>query len=75
MSSFLNLREPPFAGLSAEERRERGSWVGCIAGALSFSEYSQGLADVGFGSIEITPTDTVADGMHSAIIRAVKAAV
>jgi SAM-dependent methyltransferase len=59
--------------LSAEQRRERGSWVGCIAGALSFSEYSQGLADVGFGSIEITPTDTVADGMHSAIIRAVKA--
>jgi SAM-dependent methyltransferase len=61
--------------LSAEERRERGSWVGCIAGALSFSEYSQGLADAGFGSVEITPTEDVAGGMHSAIIRAVKAAV
>ena len=59
--------------LSADERLERGSWVGCIAGALSFSEYSQGLGDAGFGSIEITPTSDVADGMHSAIIRAVKA--
>ena len=58
--------------LTSEERLERGSWVGCIAGALSFSEYTQGLADAGFGSVEITPTRTVADGMHSAIIRAVK---
>jgi SAM-dependent methyltransferase len=61
--------------LTAEERLERGSWVGCIAGALSFSEYSEGLADAGFRSVEITPTDSVADGMHSAIIRAVKAQV
>ena len=59
--------------LTAEDRLERGSWVGCIAGALSFSEYSKGLADAGFGSVEITPTNSVADGMHSAIIRAVKA--
>lgn len=57
--------------LTLEERRERGSWVGCIAGALSFSEYTDGLADAGFGSIEIVPTNSVADGMHSAIIRAV----
>ena len=60
--------------LTAEERLERGSWVGCIAGALSFSEYADGLATAGFGSIEITPTNSVADGMHSAIIRAVKSA-
>ena len=60
--------------LTAEERLERGSWVGCIAGALSFSEYADGLADAGFGSIEITPTNSVADGMHSAIIQAVKSA-
>jgi hypothetical protein len=58
--------------VSAEERLERGSWVGCIAGALSFSEYARGLSDAGFESVEITPTDSVADGMHSAIIRAVK---
>ena len=58
--------------LSPEERRERGSWVGCIAGALSFSEYAEGLSNAGFESVEITPTNSVADGMHSAIIRAVK---
>ena len=60
--------------LTAEQRRERGSWVGCIAGALSFSEYAEGLAAAGFGSVEITPTNSVADGMHSAIVRAVKPA-
>ncbi len=59
--------------LTAAERRERGSWVGCIAGALSFEEYRGGLASVGFADIEVTPTHQVADGMHSAIIRAVKA--
>jgi SAM-dependent methyltransferase len=58
--------------LSTEERLERGSWVGCIAGALSFSEYSQGLNEAGFDSVEIVPTNSVADGMHSATIRAVK---
>jgi hypothetical protein len=58
--------------LRTEERLERGSWVGCIAGALSFSEYSQGLSEAGFDSVEIVPTNSVADGMHSATIRAVK---
>jgi SAM-dependent methyltransferase len=58
--------------ISVEQRLERGSWVGCIAGALSFSEYAQGLSDAGFESVEITPANSVADGMHSAIIRAVK---
>jgi arsenite methyltransferase len=60
--------------LSAGERGERGAWVGCIAGALSIGEYEQGLADAGFVDIEITPTHEVADGMHSALIRARKSA-
>lgn len=60
--------------LSSDDRLERGSWVGCIAGALSFSEYARGLAHAGFTDVEITPTATVADGMHSAIIRATKPA-
>ncbi|HEX6361038.1 arsenite methyltransferase [Actinophytocola sp.] len=59
-------------GLTAEQRAERGSYVGCIAGALSFTEYRDGLAAAGFTDIEITPTHQVADGMHSAIVRAVK---
>jgi SAM-dependent methyltransferase len=58
--------------LSPADRAERGSYVGCIAGALSTAEYRSGLEAAGFGAISITPTHQVADGMHSAIIRAVK---
>jgi SAM-dependent methyltransferase len=58
--------------LSEAQRLERGSWVGCIAGALSFAEYRSGLERVGFMDISIEPTHSVADGMHSAIIKASK---
>ncbi|MFI9630697.1 arsenite methyltransferase [Streptomyces sp. NPDC052042] len=60
--------------LTPAQRAERGDYVGCIAGALSFAEYRQGLEAVGFTDIELTPTHAVADGMHSAIVRAVKPA-
>jgi len=60
--------------LSPEQRAERGDYVGCIAGALSLTEYRTGLAAAGFTDIEITPTHSVADGMHSAIVRATKPA-
>ncbi|MCP3973071.1 MAG: arsenite methyltransferase [bacterium] len=59
--------------LTGPERLERGSWVGCIAGALGFSEYENGLRSAGFVNISIESTHTVGDGMHSAIIKAVKA--
>jgi arsenite methyltransferase len=58
--------------LSAAERAQRGSFAGCIAGALSFAEYRAGLAAVGLTGIEIVPTHVVADGLHAAIIRAIK---
>jgi arsenite methyltransferase len=58
--------------LTSAERAERGAWVGCIAGALSIEAYEQGLARAGFVDVEITPTHEVADGMHSAIVRARK---
>ncbi len=58
--------------LTPEQRAERGSYVGCIAGALSRSEYLAGLATAGFVDAEVTLTAPVADGMHSAIIRARK---
>lgn len=58
--------------LSPEERAERGDYVGCIAGALSFAEYRQGLEAAGFTGVELTPAHQVADGMHSAVVRAVK---
>ena len=59
-------------GLSPAARAERGSYVGCIAGALSFSEYEAGLRSAGLDEVSVTSTHTVTDGMHSAIIRAAK---
>ncbi|MEV8453676.1 arsenite methyltransferase [Streptomyces sp. NPDC052095] len=58
--------------LTPAQRAERGDYVGCIAGALSFAEYRCGLAAAGFTDIEIVPTHAVADGMHAAIVRATK---
>jgi SAM-dependent methyltransferase len=60
--------------LTPAQRAERGSYVGCIAGALSFSEYRDGLVGAGFTDVEITPTQQVGDGVHSAIVRATKPA-
>jgi arsenite methyltransferase len=59
-------------GLTAEQRAERGSYVGCIAGALSIGEFEAGLQAVGLTDVSVIPTHAVADGMHSAIIRATK---
>jgi arsenite methyltransferase len=59
--------------LSPEDRAERGSYVGCIAGALSREEYRRGLDAAGFTDVEIEFTHAVGDGLHSAIVRAVKA--
>lgn len=58
--------------LTRPQRGERGNWVGCIAGALSIAEYEQGLTDAGFMDVQVTLTHQVADGMHSAIIKARK---
>jgi SAM-dependent methyltransferase len=60
--------------LSPTERAERGSFAGCVAGALSFSEYRAGLEAVGLVDVSVTSTHTVGEGMHSAIIRATKPA-
>jgi SAM-dependent methyltransferase len=56
--------------LTIEERAERGSWVGCIAGALSYSEYRDRLVDAGFSDISLTISHQAADGMDSVIIKA-----
>jgi arsenite methyltransferase len=56
--------------LTPAEREALGSFVGCIAGALSFREYADGLADAGLTDIEIEATHAVAEGMYGAIIRA-----
>jgi ubiquinone/menaquinone biosynthesis C-methylase UbiE len=58
--------------LSAEDRRERGSWTGCIAGALAKGEYEDLLVEAGFEAIEVRFTHEVAPGLHGAIVRAIK---
>ena len=58
--------------LTPKERAERGSYAGCIAGALSMTEFREGLVAAGLQDVSITPTHAVADGMVSAIIKATK---
>jgi SAM-dependent methyltransferase len=60
--------------LTPQERGERGSYVGCIAGALSRTEYLDGLAAAGFVDASVEFTHPVADGLHGAIVRATKPA-
>jgi arsenite methyltransferase len=58
--------------LSPADRAERGDYVGCIAGALSKAEYLAGLEAAGFEDASVEFTHEVADGMHSAIVKARK---
>jgi SAM-dependent methyltransferase len=58
--------------LAPAQRAERGSYVGCIAGALSKGEYEAGLDAAGFEQVSVEFTHQVADGMHGAIVKAVK---
>ncbi len=58
--------------LDPAERAERGSFVGCIAGALSFAEYQTKLRAAGFSDVEVTPVHEVAPEMFSAIVKARK---
>ena len=60
--------------LTPADRAAAGSYVGCIAGALSRAEYLDGLAAAGFAGASVTFTSEAAPGMHSAIVRAVKPA-
>ena len=60
--------------LAPEERAERGSYVGCVAGALSKGEYEAALEAAGFGDVSVEFTHEVAEGMHGAIVKARKPA-
>jgi arsenite methyltransferase len=60
--------------LTPEQRAERGSYVGCIAGALSQTEFETQLAEAGFIEVSVTFTHQVGDGLHSAIIKATRPA-
>ena len=58
--------------LSPADRAARGSWSGCIAGALAVGEYRALLAGAGFRDASVTLTHEVVDGLHGAIVRATK---
>ena len=60
--------------LTAADRLERGSWSGCIAGALGVGEYRRLLAEAGFRDVSIEFTHDVAEGLHGAIVKATKPA-
>jgi arsenite methyltransferase len=59
--------------LTPADRAVLGSHEACIGGALSVSEYREGLAAAGFTDIDITLTYDIVDGMHGAIIGATRA--
>ena len=58
--------------LTPADRAERGSYVGCIAGAMSRQEYLAGLTAAGFVGASVEFTHEAAPQMHGAIIRATK---
>ena len=58
--------------LTPAERAERGSYVGCIAGALSFEEYGDLLMGVGFVDVRVDPTHEITDRMFGATIKATR---
>ncbi|TFC17955.1 hypothetical protein E3O19_05550 [Cryobacterium algoritolerans] len=60
--------------LSAEDRIQRGTFAGCIAGALSHQEYVSALTAAGFVDVSVDYTHEVAPEMHGAIVKAVKPA-
>ncbi|MEU7864348.1 arsenite methyltransferase [Nonomuraea sp. NPDC049141] len=58
----------PAARVAAEQR------IGCVAGALPVAEYRRLLAAAGFARVRITLSADHGDGVHSAIVQAVKPA-
>ena len=45
-----------------------------LAGALAKGQYQAGLAAAGFEQVSVTFTHQVGDGLHSAVVRAIKPA-
>ena len=58
--------------MDEQTRADMAAWTGCIAGALTETEFRSTLANAGFGEIEITETHRVQEHAGSAIIRARK---
>jgi arsenite methyltransferase len=58
--------------MDATTRRDMQQWTGCIAGALTRSEFAVALHDAGLDDVEITETHRVHEHAGAAIIRARK---
>ena len=53
-------------------RTNMQQWTGCVAGALTRTEFEQVLSDAGLADIEIRETHRVHEHASSAIVRARK---
>jgi SAM-dependent methyltransferase len=62
------------AAAAPAARARAGQQVGCLAGALTQPEYRGLLTAAGFTTIRIIITSAAGDGLHSAIIQAVRPA-
>jgi arsenite methyltransferase len=60
--------------MDGSTRSDVEQWTGCIAGALTRTEFEQALADAGLTDIEIRETHRVHEHAGSAIVRARKPA-
>ena len=58
--------------MDEQTRADMAAWTGCIAGALTETEFRSALQTAGFGEIEISETHRVHEHAGSAIIRARK---
>jgi ubiquinone/menaquinone biosynthesis C-methylase UbiE len=58
--------------MDEQTRADMAAWTGCIAGALTETEFRSALESAGFGEIEIAETHRVHAHAGSAIIRARK---
>src|SRR4051794_8748752 len=58
--------------MDAETRADMAAWTGCIAGALTESDFTSVLRDAGFEDIEVRETHRVHEHAAAAIIRARK---
>jgi arsenite methyltransferase len=58
--------------MDAATRADMQEWTGCIAGALTSSEFERALEDAGLADVEINETHRVHEHASSAIVRATK---
>jgi len=57
-------------GMDETTKADMTEWTGCIAGALTHTEFTDALTTAGFSDIEIRPTHRVHTHAQAAIIRA-----